>query len=137
MLKDRRTKEDKMDLKTKLSTLWIFVMINMAFADIIGFMNPGTLSNIINGNLPFEITQELLLVFAVFVEIPIAMIFFSRVLKPKANKIANIFAVVSTSAFIIFGASAVLSYYFFATLEILAMLYIAFLAWKWDEKATK
>ena len=32
------------DMKVKLSTLWIFVMFNMAFADIVGFINPGALA---------------------------------------------------------------------------------------------
>ena len=31
------------DMKVKLSTLWVFVMFNMVFADIVGFMNPGAL----------------------------------------------------------------------------------------------
>jgi hypothetical protein len=30
-------------MKEKLSTLWIFVMFNMVFADIVGLLNPGTL----------------------------------------------------------------------------------------------
>jgi hypothetical protein len=33
----------KMDIKARLSTFWIVVMINMAFADILGFMIPGNL----------------------------------------------------------------------------------------------
>jgi hypothetical protein len=44
-------------------------------------MNPGVLENIMKGAVGVEITQELLLVFSVLLEIPIAMIFLSRVLK--------------------------------------------------------
>ena len=39
------------DKKVTLSTLWVFVMFCIAYADIIGFIEPGTLENIINGNV--------------------------------------------------------------------------------------
>lgn len=35
------------DMKAKLSTLWIFVMFNMVFADIFSFMYPGFLKQIV------------------------------------------------------------------------------------------
>ena len=43
------------DKKVTLSTLWVFVMFCIAYADIIGFIEPGTLENIINGNVGFEL----------------------------------------------------------------------------------
>ena len=49
-------KTAKLDVRSKLSTLWILVMFNMAFADIIGFMNPGALETIVKGATGFEIT---------------------------------------------------------------------------------
>ena len=33
------------DMKAKLSTLWIFVMFNMIYADILSFMYPGFLQH--------------------------------------------------------------------------------------------
>lgn len=79
-------KTTKMDIKVKLSTLWIFVIFNMVFADIVGFMNPGALEEIITGAVGIEITQELLLVFSILLEIPIAMIVLSRILQYRANR---------------------------------------------------
>lgn len=61
-----------------LSTLWIFVVCNIIVADIVGFLNPGALETIMTGSTGFEITQELILVFAVLLQIPIAMILLSR-----------------------------------------------------------
>lgn len=119
------------DMKVKLSTLWIFVMFNMAFADIVGFMNPGALEDIMTGNVGIEITQGLLLVFAILLEIPIAMIVLSRVLKYSANRWANIIAGVITILFVIGGGNPSLSYIFFATIEVLCMLLIIWYAWKW------
>jgi len=119
------------DIKEKISTLWIVVMMNMIFADICSFMIPGSLSDIMTGNTPFEITQEIMLVFALMLEIPIAMIFLSRVMKPKANRWANVIASVITIVYVIGGGSAYLHYYFFATVEIVCMLAIIWISWKW------
>ena len=123
-------------LKVRLSTLWIFVVLNMAFADIVGFMNPGALQSIMSGSVGFKITQELLLAFAILLEIPIAMIFLSRVLKDRANRWANIVAAAITILFVvgpelIDGGNTSLSYIFFATVEVVAMLFIIWYAWKW------
>ncbi len=122
------------DMKVKLSTLWVFVMFNMVFADIIGFMNPGALEKIMTGAVGLEITQGLLLVFSILLEIPIAMIFLSRVLKYKANRWANIVASVVTILFVIGGGSMYLSYLFFATMEVVCMLLIIWYAWKWSSQ---
>ena len=119
------------EMKTRLSTLWIFVMFNMAFADIVGFMNPGALEEILTGSVGIEITHELMLVFSIILEIPIAMILLSRVLNYKANRVANIVASVITILFVVGGGSLVLSYLFFATIEVLSMLLIIWYAWKW------
>jgi Sec-independent protein secretion pathway component TatC len=118
-------------MKVKLSTLWIFGMFNMVFADIVGFMNPGALENIMKGTVGLEITQELLLVFSIVLEIPIAMIFLSRVLKYGANRWANIIAGVIMILFVIGGGSIYLSYIFFATVEVICISLIIWYAWKW------
>jgi Sec-independent protein secretion pathway component TatC len=126
----------KMDMKVKLSTLWIFVMINMVFADIVGFMNPGALEKIMTGSVGLEITQGLLLVFSILLEIPIAMIVLSRVLRYRANRLANIAAGVITILFVIGGGSTYLSYMFFATMEVGCMLLIIWYAWNWPKQET-
>ena len=126
---NKRTVEMQ-DRKALFSTLWIFVMFNMAFADIVGFMNPGALEDIMKGAVGIEITQELLLVFSVLLEIPIAMIFLSRVLKYRINRWANIIASVITILFVMLGTIS-LSYIFFATIEVVCMSLIVWYAWTW------
>ena len=117
------------DMKVKLSTLWIFVMFNMAFADIVGFINPGALEEIMTS---MDVTQGFLLIAALLVEIPIAMIVLSRVLKYSVNRWANIIAGVITILWVIGGGNTSLSYIFFATIEVLCMLLIIWYAWKWS-----
>jgi hypothetical protein len=121
-------KTAKMDMKVMFSTLWIVVMINVAMADIFGFM-----MDLMAGNTTTEvqIPQAGMLIFAIIMEIPIAMIFLSRVLKYEVNRWANIIASVITIAFVILGGSVDLVYIFFATIEIVCMSLIIWYAWKW------
>ncbi|MCP4541359.1 MAG: hypothetical protein GY832_29865 [Chloroflexi bacterium] len=117
------------DMKVKLSTLWIVVMFNMAFADILSFMMEYS-----TGHTPeFQATQGLMLIAAIILEIPIVMIFLSRVLKYGANRWANIIAGVITILFVIGGGSTYLHYIFFATIEVVCTLLIVWYAWKWSE----
>lgn len=120
-----------MDIGVKLSTLWIVVMFTMVFADIVGFLNPGTIKAMMDGAVGIEITQGVLLIFAILIEIPILMIFLSRVLNYKVNRWANIIAAVITILFVVGGGSPYLYYIFFATIEVVCMLVIIRIAWKW------
>jgi len=112
-------------MKVRLSTLWVFIMINMLAADIFSFMLPSTA-----GDAPMQITQAIMLAFAVVIEIPISMIFLSRVLNHRTNRIANIVACIITIAFVVAGGSLTLHYLFFAGVEIVTMLLMILAAWK-------
>ncbi len=116
--------------RLKLSALWAVVMFNIAFADIVGFIHPGVLEQIIAGSFGFPVTPALLLVFSVFLEIPIVMIFLCLVLSDKTSRWLNTFAVVLTTLFVIGGGSATYSYIFFATAEIVYMVAILWFAWR-------
>jgi len=126
-----------MDMKAKLSTLWIVVMFNMVFADILSFMLPDFLEILETGQAGgIPITQEILLVFAVLLEIPIVMIILSRVLKYSINRWSNIIAAVITILFVVGGGSMSLHYIFFATIEVVCMLLIIWYAWRWPNPET-
>jgi hypothetical protein len=120
------------DMKAKLSTLWIFVMFNMVFADIFSFMYPGTLQQIMAGNADVtQITPEFLLIAAIVTEIPIAMVFLSRLLKYEANRWVNIIGGVITILWVIGMGSPTLTYIFFAAIEVVCALVIIWMSWKW------
>jgi hypothetical protein len=119
-----------MNLGTRISTLWIVVMITMIYADILSFITPGELQALWDGKAGVNLTPGLLLVFAVLVEIPIAMIYLSRVLKPVANRWANTVAVAITTAYVLGGGSFNLPHYaFFAAVEIVCMAGIVWFVW--------
>jgi hypothetical protein len=120
------------DKKVTLSTLWVFVMFCIAYADIIGFIEPGTLENIINGNVGFELTPAIILIFSLFQAIPIAMILVSRWFRRDVNRWLNIVASVLTLLYVLGGGNwESASYPVFAALEVVAMLGIIWLAWNW------
>lgn len=122
------------DRKTVLSTLWIFVMLNMIFADIYSFMYPEFLQEIMTGYAEgLEITGGLLLIAAVITQIPIAMVLLSRVLSYPINRWANIVASVITIVFVIGGGSTKPHYPFFASIEVACVLFIIWYAWTWRE----
>jgi Sec-independent protein secretion pathway component TatC len=81
-----------------------------------------------------KITQGLLLVFAFLIEIPIIMIFLTRVLNRKINRIANVAACVITTAFVVGGGSLTAHYLFFAAIEVACMLLIAWACIRWPKE---
>ncbi len=120
------------DRKVTLSTLWVFVMFCIAYADIIGFIEPGTLKNIIDGNVGFDLTPAIILVISLFQAIPIAMIVITRLFRRDVNRWLNVVAAVLTLLYVLGGGNwESASYPVFAALEVIAMLGIIWLAWTW------
>lgn len=125
------------DIRSRLSTLWIFVLFNMAFADIIGFIEPGTLEAMLAGDFGIEITPVLVVVISLVQAIPIAMIAVSRLLNnQRVNRWANIVAGVLTLLYITGGGSwDKTSYIVFVSIEIVGLLAIIWSAWRWSVPA--
>jgi hypothetical protein len=127
-----RTIPQSEDLKAKLSTLWIFILFNMAFADIFSFMFPGALQQIMTGYAEgIQVTPGFLLIAAIGTEISIAMVFLSRLLQPRINRLVNIIAGGITILWVTAGGSNTPHYIFFASIEVACSLAIIWLAWKW------
>lgn len=121
-----------MSMPAKLSMLWVFIMFNMVFADILSFMYPGFLADVMAGHAgDVQITPGFLMVAAVLTEVPIAMIVLSRVLRYRANRWANIAAGIVTIAYVGGGSATSPHGLFFAALEIACALAIVGSAWKW------
>ena len=121
----------RMDVRVLLSTLWIVVMINMLYADVLGLFIPGALDEVARtaGETPIPL---LMLGGAVMMEISTAMIILSRVLKHRVNRWANIIASLITIAFVVGGGSQHPHYIFIATIEVVCLLAIIWNAWKWS-----
>jgi len=122
--------KEKTDIKVKLSTLWIVVMLNMIYADIYSIMvelvNKNTLD--IPGNV-----KTIMAVAAIVTNIPILMIYLSRVLKYEANRWANIIAGLLTIIYVVGGGDLSPHYIIVASIEIILLLIILVNSWKWHD----
>ncbi len=122
--------------KVKLSTLWVFAMFNYLYCDLVTLMDPKLLNQYITGNLGgIQMTEVFLLGGAILMEIPIAMVLLSRVLKYRTSRWVNIIAgsvmtfVQISSLF--FGTPPTIYYIFFSIIEISCTALIVLIAWKW------
>ena len=124
----------EIDKRALLSTLWIFVLLNMIFRDIHEFFRLGLLeemmTGIVNGN---QVTEQVMLIGAFMVEIPILMVLLSRILNYRINRWANIIIGAVTIALVIGMGQKDLDDIFFATVEVIALSAIIWVAVKWRE----
>lgn len=120
----------------KISTLWIVVVINIAFADILSFLYPGVIAQYLEGVAEnVVITPTLLVVAAVLLEIGILMIYLSVATSQRISRILNLIAAPITILFVLGGGSFMPHYVFFASVEVLLLAYITYLAWGWRQTA--
>ena len=120
--------EKTIDIKARLSTLWILVMFNMVFADIFSIMvelvNKNTLG------IPGDV-KTVMAIAAVVTNIPILMIYLSRTLSYKLNRLTNILAGILTIVYVIGGGDFAPHYIIIALVEIIVLLLIIVKSWKW------
>ena len=125
---------EKIDKKILLSTLWLFALLNYAYADLFSlFFTPGVQEDAIamTGG-----SEAAVLVFAALMETAIAMVLFSRILRYKLNRILNIVFGLFHSGFVAWSMfpESTIYYVFFAVIEIATTLLIVKIAWQWKEK---
>lgn len=130
-------RQEKMDVKSKLSTLWVFAALNYLYCDVLGLMDPELLPQYLSGNINgIGLTPGFLLGAGILVEIPIAMVLLSRALPYRANRWANIAAgtimTAAQSASLFVGTPAPY-YLFFSVIEIATTVLIVWFAWNWRE----
>lgn len=123
-----------LDMKAKLSTLWIFVLFNITFRDIHEILKPAFLEEVMTGTVNgVQLTDSLFLLGGIMIEVPILMVLLSRLLMPIINRWANIIAGVMTILFVINNGVSDLDDMFFAVIEIVALLFVIGYAWKWPK----
>ena len=124
------------NIRIKLSVLWIARMLVGLQGDVLRYMEPGMLQDIIDGNLVLPVTNDTLAVMATMMMIPIFMAFLSLELKDKYNRLANIiiaifFIVVDGTGFIVarplYENILAIGYVVFCAL-------IVWFAWKWPKE---
>jgi len=125
----------KASTRTVLSTLWVFVLLNLFAKDIHELGRPGMLQQIMTGVVDgVTITEELMLLGGVMFEIPILMVLLSQLLPYRINRWANIGAGPLTILIEVYSnLDPDLDNVFFLVIKLLALLGVVWVAWKWKE----
>lgn len=124
----------KINVKLKLSALWVAMMLLYIYADILSLFRPGQIAEVMDGRMgPFPVTQASLLTAAILMIIPAVMVFLSLTLKSRVNRWTNItlgvlYTFVNISNLI--GETWVY-YLSFGIMEIVLTVLIVWQAWKW------
>ncbi|MBX2827505.1 MAG: hypothetical protein KTR22_05050 [Flavobacteriaceae bacterium] len=118
---------NKITSQTLLSTLWVFILFNMIFRDLHQLLAQGYIEEM----MALEISNPAMLFYGIILEIPIAMVLLSRILKDKTNKWTNIVA----ASFVMLGTLSTLPSadwddIFFVLVKLVAFLAIIRVAWK-------
>lgn len=129
----------KINVKIKLSALWVSVMLLYIYADILGFYTPGNIEEIMSGEIGgIQITEGFLFIMAIWMAIPSVMVILSLMLKANANRWVNmIIALISIGVLgaTFFVGEITPSYSFHAIVEAVLIALILWFAWKWPEQA--
>ena len=121
---------DMEPMQSRLSTLWVFAVLNYFYCDVMTLMDPGLLRQFLAGSVGgMSVSQGFLLGAAVLMEIPIGMVFLSRMLKShRVNRWANIGAgavmTLVQSASLLAGSGPTAYYAFFSAVEIACTVFI-------------
>lgn len=122
------------DVKITLSVLWIARMLTGFLGDVLRFLEPGMLEQIIAGETEgIQLTQDLLLVSAIIMVLPIIMVYLSLTLKYKANRWANIILAIFLFVFDLIGLPTYTSAYaiFLIIVGLIFCALIVWHSWKW------
>jgi hypothetical protein len=123
------------DIKKKLSILWVARMLTSIQGDVIRFLEPGMLEDIIAGNLDVPLTEEMLAVMAIMMLVPIFMVFLSLELPYKANRWASI--IIASAFIVIDGIGFIIPRPLYENIMGIGYLVfcalIVWYAWKWTK----
>jgi len=122
----------QINVKLKISALWIAVMFCYVYGDYIQIYVPGILAKAMEVKATTE-TQFQFFAVALLMAIPSVMIFFTLVIKPKINRWLNI--ILSTLYIIMLIATNLtetwMFYLFLTAIEVLISVAIVWYTWNW------
>ena len=128
----------KVDVKAKLSALWVALMFFYVYADILLFYRQGHVTGLIAGKAGgMDITPAFVLGSAIVMAIPSVMVFFSLALKATANRWANIGVGVVYAAVLgatLFAGEITADSLLYAVVEAVLIALIVWHAWKWPKE---
>jgi len=128
----------KINVKLKLSALWVSLMFFFIYADLLGFYTPGHIESLIAGEVGGKpITLAFMFGTFIVMAIPSVMVFLSLALKAKANHLVNLIAGIVYLGVLggtFFVGKLEAYYYFYAIVEGVLIALIVWHAWKWPKQ---
>jgi hypothetical protein len=128
----------KVNVKMKLSALWVTLMFFYLYRDVLGFMEPGHVEDLISGELGgVQMTPVILLSSAILMAVPSVMVFLSLTMKAALNRWVNIFLgvlhLVLLGSTLFVGDISTL-YTFYVIVEAALIIFIVWTALKWPKQ---
>lgn len=124
----------RLDPHVLLSALWLFMLLNIIFRDIHQFVLASHLEMLLTGYYNgIEITEGLMLLGGVLVQIPIAMVLFSLLLTRRISRPLTILAAIITTGTLLSSAPTDMDDTFHLVIELAALVAILWTAWTWPE----
>ncbi len=118
------------DRRALLSTLWLFLLLNIIFRDIHQFLSPGYMDWVIAGEMfGRKVTDELLLFGGIAVEVMILMVLLPRILAARTLRIVNTAAAVFACALILFAPPIDPDDVFFLAICLVTLVAIVWVGW--------
>lgn len=140
MKKTSDLEDFKINVKFKLSALWISVMFCYVYGDYFTLFVPGHIQSMMDGKSGVGTTTPLkLLMFAILMTLPPVMVFLSLVLKPAINRWTNIsVGIFFTAIMLLVVATSIgewmIFYIFLSVIEIVITALIVTYAWRWPRE---
>ncbi len=126
---------DKIDTKTKLSALWLFILLNIIFRDLHQLAMRPFLEMLLTGYYNgVEVTEELMLLGGFLPEVPIAMVLFSLLQNRRIVHPVTFVAAFITTATFLSSAPSDMDDVFHLIIELAAMVAILWTASTWPDR---
>jgi len=138
---DKLTVETKFEpfnvnVRIKISALWASMLFVFVYVDLFSLYRPDVRADIEAGEIGgFTVNQWFLLGVTVYAVIPSLMVFCALILRPRANRIANIALSIAYALTIIAGAIGEWNYYILGSaIEVALLAAIVYYAWNWPKE---
>ena len=133
---------DKWIWKIRIVVLWIYLAVGMSAGMFLWLMGEGVIEDVIEGEMEgLEVSNAVLVVFALFWIIPLTMAFLTLVLKDPLNRWVNLVLGAFFAVFYAFdvgnhlsAGGATAGHILMGIVGILVAALIAWHGWKWPEE---
>ena len=128
----------KINIKIKLSALWVSVMFCYIYGDYFALYVPKQIEKFINSETLLDSPLKLFAA-SILMTIPALMVFLSLALRPKISRGLNIsFGIIYTAIMFLIAITSIAPWWtfsvFLSIVEIVITSLIAWYAWKWPKQ---